>query len=179
MLHVAVLPARAKLRIAFHAHILASSSAALGRPERQPPTGNMVSPRFVHTLTRIAAGKALAAGGEDADVSVLRSSETYDLTSGVWLSGPDMTTFRATHTATLLPNGKVLVAGGFFIGNALFTAELYRPACHLENGCEAPYARCSWRKAASRPGCALLRRTEARASRGMYETRLSQSRGGG
>jgi hypothetical protein len=91
------------------------------------PTGNMVSPRFVHTLTRITAGKALAAGGEDADVSVLRSSETYDLTSGVWLSGPDMTTFRATHTATLLPDGKVLVAGGFFIGNALFTAELYTP----------------------------------------------------
>jgi hypothetical protein len=89
------------------------------------PTGNMVSPRFTHTLTRLTAGKALAAGGEEADVNVLKSSETYDLTSGVWLSGPDMTTLRATHTATLLANGKVLVAGGFFIGNALFTSELY------------------------------------------------------
>jgi hypothetical protein len=90
-------------------------------------TGSMTSPRFAHTLTRIAVGKALAAGGEHADISVLKSSETYDLSSGggVWAGGPDMTTPRATHTATLLTNGKVLVAGGFFIGQGLITSELY------------------------------------------------------
>jgi hypothetical protein len=39
----------------------------------------MTSPRFTHTLTQLAAGKALAAAGEDADVSVVKSTETYDL----------------------------------------------------------------------------------------------------
>jgi hypothetical protein len=38
-----------------------------------------------------------------------------------------LSTPRTSHTATLLPNGKVLVAGGFNIG-PLETAELYDPA---------------------------------------------------
>ena len=38
-----------------------------------------------------------------------------------------LTTARALHTATLLPNGKVLVAGGFN-GGELSSAELYDPA---------------------------------------------------
>jgi len=36
-----------------------------------------------------------------------------------------MTTARDSHTATLLPNGKVLVTGGFNNGNYLASAELY------------------------------------------------------
>jgi hypothetical protein len=46
MLHVAVLPARAKLRIAFHAHILASSSAAL-RPSRAS------APNWKHGVSKV------------------------------------------------------------------------------------------------------------------------------
>jgi hypothetical protein len=38
-----------------------------------------------------------------------------------------MSTRRGNHTATLLPNGKVLVAGGFF-GTTFSSAELYNPA---------------------------------------------------
>ena len=39
-----------------------------------------------------------------------------------------MTTAREVHTATLLPNGKVLVAGGYNGGACLTSAELYDPA---------------------------------------------------
>jgi Galactose oxidase, central domain len=39
-----------------------------------------------------------------------------------------LTTARCGHTATLLPNGKVLVAGGNTNGTTLATAELYDPA---------------------------------------------------
>jgi hypothetical protein len=38
-----------------------------------------------------------------------------------------MTQRRATHTATLLPNGKVLIAGGANSTGALLSAELYDP----------------------------------------------------
>ncbi len=40
-----------------------------------------------------------------------------------------MVTAREGHTATLLPSGKVLVAGGWFpLGTSLRSAELYNPA---------------------------------------------------
>ncbi len=39
-----------------------------------------------------------------------------------------LNTARYLHTATLLPNGKVLVAGGFGLGGNLTSAELYDPA---------------------------------------------------
>src|SRR5258705_3647625 len=39
-----------------------------------------------------------------------------------------LNTARDNHTATLLPNGKVLVAGGFNSGGTLTSAELYDPA---------------------------------------------------
>ena len=60
-----------------------------------------------------------------------RSAEIYDPATGVWSNvGIGLVTPRAYHTATLLPSGKVLVAGGFN-GDDLDTAELYDPATEL------------------------------------------------
>jgi N-acetylneuraminic acid mutarotase len=60
------------------------------------------------------------------------TAELYDPTSGTWSFTGSLNTARAAHTATLLPNGKVLVAGGYnFRGespNALNSAELYDPS---------------------------------------------------
>jgi len=86
-----------------------------------------IYPRFAHTVTVLTNGLVLAAGGESADLTVLKSSETYDPGSDLWSPGPDMGSLRATHTATLLGNGQVLVEGGFFINNGLASAELYTP----------------------------------------------------
>ena len=48
--------------------------------------------------------------------------------SGVFANTGSLATARRYHTTTLLPNGKVLVAGGVNSGNALVSAELYDPA---------------------------------------------------
>src|SRR6266404_4458673 len=50
-----------------------------------------------------------------------------DPASGTWTVTGSLNTARYYHTATLLPNGMVLVAGGEIIG-VLTSAELYDPA---------------------------------------------------
>ena len=46
---------------------------------------------------------------------------------GTWSSASSLATARSYHTATLLPSGKVLVAGGYAGGVSLASAELYDP----------------------------------------------------
>ena len=62
------------------------------------------------------------AGGYNG--SYLSSAELYDPASGTWSATGSLNTGRDFHTATLLSNGKVLVAGGFG-GTTLASAELY------------------------------------------------------
>src|SRR5262249_22145150 len=58
------------------------------------------------------------------------SVEIYNPSTGLWAPARNMLTARHSHTATLLANGRVLVAGGFSTTQnaSLRSAEIYDPA---------------------------------------------------
>ena len=101
-------------------------------------TGRMGTARDQHTATLLPNGKVLVAGGKSnssrsSDHGFLSSAEVYDPATGSWSSTGNLVTPRALHTATLLPNGKVLVAGGRSSTasnnvTVLRSAEVYDPA---------------------------------------------------
>ena len=72
----------------------------------------------------------LIAGGQNTTATdTFASAEVYDTASGTWTEVGDLSTPRAYHTATLLPNGRVLVAGGQdFAVHEKASCELYDPA---------------------------------------------------
>ncbi|HJW22465.1 MAG TPA: kelch repeat-containing protein [Candidatus Limnocylindrales bacterium] len=94
-------------------------------------TGSMIEDRLQgHTATLLPNGKVLVAGGRGAPTETivgLASAEVYDPATGTWTATGSMSEDRMDHTATLLPNGEVLVAGGGDSG-ALASAQLYDPA---------------------------------------------------
>jgi hypothetical protein len=71
---------------------------------------------FWHTATKLHDGRVLITGGVPDDwLSIpLRTSVLYDPVSGAFVPVGNMEFARAEHTATLLADGSVLVAGGFY-----------------------------------------------------------------
>jgi hypothetical protein len=95
-----------------------------------PTTGPLATARFFHTATLLPSGNVLAVGGGyyDGNWHSLASAELYDPPAGAFGSTTgSMATAREAHTATLLPSGKALVAGGFQNSSVLASAELYDP----------------------------------------------------
>jgi N-acetylneuraminic acid mutarotase len=99
------------------------------------PTGSLATARAYHTATLLPSGKVLVAGGLEfsgsfAPSQVTASAELYDPVSGSWSNTGSLATARLGHTATLLPNGTVLVVGGNATavdGTPLASAEIYDP----------------------------------------------------
>ncbi|MDC0712741.1 kelch repeat-containing protein [Stigmatella sp. ncwal1] len=93
-------------------------------------TGSLASARDLHTATLLPNGKVLVAGGSTNvnATATLATAEVYDPASGTWSTTASLATARNHHTATLLPHGKVLVAGGSTGSSSLASAEVYDPA---------------------------------------------------
>src|SRR5262249_3890200 len=82
------------------------------------PTGAMAAVRYFHTATLLPNGQVLVAGGRycyftTADFCSPRANaELFNPASGTWSTTGSMANARVFHTATMLPNGIVLIAGG-------------------------------------------------------------------
>src|SRR5258707_576877 len=77
-----------------------------------------------------ASIKPVAAGAKDLVIGGAASSQSLPPADAPFTFGNtgSLNTGRTFHTATLLPNGKVLVAGGQGPSGILTSAELYDPA---------------------------------------------------
>jgi hypothetical protein len=96
-------------------------------------TGTMAEAHHFHTATPLPDGRVLVVGGygNDGDTCCVATStaELYDPFSGTWTIASSTAAARQGHSATLLPDGRVLVAGGLDSGGdgPLASAELYDP----------------------------------------------------
>lgn len=100
-------------------------------------TGSLNTARYHHAVTLLKDGQVLVTGGlgVDGNYTSLDSAELYNPSTGEWTLTGSMTQSRCLHSATLLSNGDVLVAGGvnsiYDSANNIATmtaAEIYNPS---------------------------------------------------
>jgi hypothetical protein len=99
-------------------------------------TAGIGQARSRHTLTLLDNGKVLLAGGTDSvfisefsgcQFNPLKDTRVFDPSTGRWSAPGSMGNARADHTATLLVDGRVLVAGTSGSFGSPGTAELFNP----------------------------------------------------
>ncbi len=94
--------------------------------------GLLLGDRFGHAAARLPDGRVLVVGGKSWRVGepdkTLATAELFDPKTGMFTqtNGP-LRTARDRPTATLLPDGRVLIAGGAGKGVSALMAELFDP----------------------------------------------------
>ena len=92
--------------------------------------GEMTVDRAAHQATLLESGQVLITGGcaGNGCDHYLDSVELFDPETKAFHPAPPMSTPRAGHVAVTLPDGRVLVCGGWTGHGAATSAEIYDPA---------------------------------------------------
>jgi hypothetical protein len=110
--------------------VAACALAALAMAASTPSPYQLIDAHFAMTVTLLANGEVLIVGGGDSHASATNIAEIYNpVTDAFTPAGSGlMPTERTYHTATLLRDGRVLIAGGMNrMGKALDGAILFDP----------------------------------------------------
>jgi hypothetical protein len=92
---------------------------------------SLLYPRALHTATLLPNGTVFVTGGTTGTASstaALNTAEIFYPDTRRWVLTSSMTYARQGHTANLLPNGNVLVAGGTNSGGFPAAAEIFNAA---------------------------------------------------
>jgi hypothetical protein len=87
------------------------------------PAANLNQPRYGHTLVMLKNGKVLVIGGSQSYSSMDQNSysrqiEVYNAATNTWTVIGELPYPRVYSTATLLPDGKIWLAGGQFLNRS-------------------------------------------------------------
>lgn len=122
-------------------------------------TGSMGWRRRMPEAIKLADGRVFVSGGvDDTGGHAIKSTEVFDPSTSIWTAGPDMLSLgpyntdpglRYGHRMALLPDGRVLIAGGLWHGPELIDygmaqCEIYDPATNtiaMANAMNAPRGR--------------------------------------
>lgn len=108
------------------------------------PAGTMIEQRYQATATLLPDGRVVVIGGErytPSGTEYSASAEIWNPVDKTWSRvASEMPEGRSQHTATLLINGFVLVAGGFNSSGVLQSAVIFDPAANGGDGGFRPIA---------------------------------------
>ena len=97
------------------------------------PAGTLITPRSQAQMARLPDGRVLLVGGVPFSASggpILSSVEIFDPRNIIWLQAAPLARARYNTAAVLLPDGRVMIVGGWETSNGyeaalLNTAEIY------------------------------------------------------
>lgn len=127
---------------------LLSSAEVRRRSSRSPwrSVGRMAQARLGHTMTALSTGSVLVAGGTGGSAVASRGSQTvrpvasaelFDPGRRRWAKIGEMRVPRFEHSASLLADGRVLIAGGIGVRRGevvpVASAEIFDPATRTFN----------------------------------------------
>lgn len=111
-----------------HWNSVAKVDVYLPWPRQWLHGASMLQPRSDHGATALADGRVFVTGG-NYNARLLRSSEIYDVTRDVWTPVAPLPRGRTQFSIATLPDGSVLVAGGFEPdGQMTRTTLIYEPS---------------------------------------------------